>query len=183
MKGDPTQVVPLELHPNFSVSSLMTKHRWQKSIKGKQAWPSILRFPSVPLERKPSFFNKQMGRLGFLTFLKLKRAGRNVWVGMDALLYKLQRYCLCSRHVYVTFWRWPLLMGPSSQLSSSRFSLKFHLLKPALSCRLIWVDMKVAWLPSVCLRFSKNLSRTSFPYLSDGFWQDGLFPVCPQASV
>lgn len=99
-------------------SWLNTDGKKKKSIKGKASWPS-LPTPKIPLcfFRKgspPSLYN-QMGRLGFLTFLKLKRAGWNVCIGVDALLYKLWPHCLCGAHVYVTVWRWPLLMGPGSQ--------------------------------------------------------------------
>lgn len=78
IEEDPTQVAPLEQRPNFSVSSLMAKHRGQeKASKGEEPdhHSQLPRFPSVPLEREPSFFYNQMARLGFLKFLKVKRVG------------------------------------------------------------------------------------------------------------
>lgn len=120
----------------FTVSSLMAKHREKKSIKemGPNHHSQLLRFPSVPLGREPSFFFR----------------------------IKWQWY----------FWWVPAVstLHPSSPLS--------------LTFRVNWVIVQqVAWLPSVCFRFSKNLSGASFLYLSYGFWQDSLFPVRPQALV
>lgn len=126
IEGDPTQVAPLEQHPNFSHclrSWLNTEGEKTSKRKDPDHHSQLPRFPSVPSEREPSFFYNQMARQGFLTFLKVKRAGWNVCVGVDALLYKLQQYCLCSARVYVTFWRWSLLMGPCSQRPSSPLSL------------------------------------------------------------
>ena len=78
IEEDPTQVAPLEQRPNFSVSSLMAKHRGQeKASKGEEPdhHSQLPRLSSVALEREPSFFYNQMARLGFLKFLKVKRAG------------------------------------------------------------------------------------------------------------
>lgn len=164
----------------------MAKHRWQKkSIKGKGAWPS-LPTPKIPL----CFFRK-----GALLFLQSNGQGRIPDIPqtekksseMSAAGWTLC-YTNCSRIVFAAHTRMWHFEGShcwgvrASQCPWSQPSLAF--LQPARRCKLNWLDMQqVAWLPSVCLRFSKNLSRASFLYLSDGFWQDGLFPVRPRAPV
>lgn len=96
-------ITHIEVHPtqgatrHFTLSSLMVKHREGKTHQRKTTIaPNTQRYPRL-LPKGGAPFNNQTAGLGFLTFLNLKGARRNDWIGAEALLYKWQTH-MCMWH-------------------------------------------------------------------------------------
>lgn len=160
IEGNPTQVVPLEQHPN---SSLMAKHRGRKKAsKGKHAnhhsqFPRFLLFFQT---RSHSFQSNDQNKI--LRVLNLNRVEWNAYVKVGTLISKLQLYYLCCAHIYVIL---AIVSQPNSH--SPVLSAFFT---PLL---LQWAEKWGKWAGSatgcttpVCFSFSKNLSRVFFLSLS-----------------